>query len=105
MIDGLVSAGVRVAPSGGDTGDARSQLRGHTRHWWNGRCRGCGDPYPCHTRLESRWAMGETKPDLDPGPAGRTVFVSGVLAIFSGVLVAAIARWMDAWWMSGWWAS
>jgi hypothetical protein len=48
--------------------------------------------------------MGETKPDPDPGPTGRTVFASGVTAIFSGVLVAAIARWMDTWWMSGWWA-
>lgn len=105
MIGDSGSAGVRVASPGRDLGEARFQLRGHTRHWWNGRCRGCGDPYPCHTRLEARWAMGETKSDPDPGPTGRTVFASGVMAIFSGVLVAAIARWMDTWWMSGWWAS
>lgn len=104
-IDGSVCAGVHVAPLGGDIGEARSQMRVHTRHWWNGRCRGCGDLYPCRTRLEAHWAMGETKPDSDPGPTGRTVFASGVMAIFSGVLVAAMARWLDTWWMSGWWAS
>jgi len=94
-----------VASYADDTVIAHSQLAGHIRHWWNGRCRGCGDPYPCHTRLEARWAMGETKPDPDPGPTGRAVFASGVMAIFSGVLVAAIAWRMDTWWVSGWWAS
>lgn len=68
-----------------------AQLRRHARRTWGGRCE-CGDPYPCHFRVEFQLARGVTEPP--PGLAVQTIVVSLVLAL--ALLAIAFAT---AWWV------
>ena len=77
----------RVVPLGGAVEVARSYLKVHVRHRWTGRCRACGDPYPCRDRRDARTVIG----GMDPiyGPPGKRIAALVLPALFGLMLVVA----------------
>lgn len=96
MTEPRPSQSPRVVPFGGAVEVARSYLAIHVRNPWTGRCRSCGDAYPCMERQEAEAVIGATQPP----PRRRLAVVLGLFGLvgallaMTGVAVAAvIARW------------
>ncbi|HEX6074114.1 MAG TPA: hypothetical protein VFZ32_02495 [Micromonosporaceae bacterium] len=79
----------RVLPFGGAVEVARSYLRIHVRDWWTGRCRACGDVYPCRDRRDARLVAGGTDPLV--GPAGNRIAWLALPALVGLVLTVVAA--------------
>ena len=79
----------RAVPLGGAVEVARSYLKVHVRHGWTGRCRGCGDRYPCRERKDARLLLGGTEPA--PEPPGRRVALLAIPTLAGLVLIALAA--------------
>lgn len=70
---------------------ARSMVAVHVRNPWTGRCRACGEVYPCPDRQDAEVV-------LDPRPRPqRLVGLVAALALIAVVtvvvVVAAVAGW------------
>jgi hypothetical protein len=78
----------KVLPLGGAVEVARSYLRIHLRHWWTGRCRACGDPYPCRDRRDARLVVGGREPVW--GPPGKQIAWLA-LPVLGGLVLTVVA--------------
>lgn len=75
----------RVLPLGGAVEVARSYLALHVRNPWTGRCRSCGDAYPCRDRRDAETVAG--RPESKPRKATWLL----ALPVLLGVALVAVA--------------